>query len=104
MADLLDQLKNSNRGKVRFLSVKAEVQQALEAGYPQRDVWKVLHDSGRFPLSYSQFNRYVCLYLLGGKKNAKQDKKPPAPAPAAKKGGLPTFTYSATPDDKDDLI
>lgn len=107
--DLLQALQDQRstprwgRSRVAFLGHKDDIQAAIEAGYPAKAVWRVLREQQRFEGSYEQFAHYVRVYLRGGKNKPPAGKTPPSPTPSGK-GGLPTFTYSAIPDNKDDLV
>ncbi|WP_275099895.1 TraK family protein [Sedimenticola hydrogenitrophicus] len=95
---------------VAFLAVKANVREAMEAGYALTTIYEHMHETGRIKCSYETFRRHVKRYIKAGstplpsadqakvepteqKAKSKQEKQP-------KKGG---FEYNATPN-KEDLI
>jgi hypothetical protein len=47
------------RGKAHFLAHLAEIEQAIAAGFPKKDVWEALRNQGKIPISYNQFLIYT---------------------------------------------
>jgi hypothetical protein len=116
--ELLQTLRQSDRrfkgrGRVAFTAHQDQIRQALKAGYPLKEIWRVLRDHQVFPYSYEQFALYVRNRLRSdsGTKMASQ-KKPQqahpelAPDPSSKtvQSNLPRFEHRSGPDSKDDLI
>ena len=50
-------------GRASFLALKADIQETIEEGWPVKDVWRLLHDDGRVPVTYQAFNVYVNRYI-----------------------------------------
>jgi hypothetical protein len=98
---------------VAFLAVKANVIEAMEAGYALTTVYEHMHETGRIKCSYETFRRHVRKYIKAGpaplpstdqvKGNPIEQKADPANSKQnerPKKGG---FEYNAKPN-KEDLI
>ncbi|MDX6018615.1 TraK family protein [Shewanella indica] len=97
---------------VAFLAVKANVSEAMAAGYALTTIYEHMHETGRIKCSYETFRRHVRRYIKAGsaalpstnlaKREPTEQKAKPAKAKQEqpKKGG---FEYNATPN-KEDLI
>jgi hypothetical protein len=98
---------------VAFLAVKANVIEAMEAGYALTTIYEHMHETGRIKCSYETFRRHVRKYIKAGSAptppadlaKGKQGEQKTKPAKSKqeqqpKKGG---FEYNATPN-KEDLI
>ena len=46
------------RGLIAFKKHLDDIGEAIEANYPQIEIWRMLHDSGDMPISYEMFSRY----------------------------------------------
>lgn len=97
---------------VAFLGVKADVAQAMEAGYSITTIWKHMRETGRVTINYETFRRYVSRYIRR-KASVAQSAPAPAPVPSLSggrrrrttvskppKGG---FDFSASPPNKEEL-
>jgi hypothetical protein len=84
-------------GRVEFLAKKTDIGAMIEAGYPVKEIWKRLHETGAVRVSYRQFLHYVNTLIL---------KKQPAKSPQKKDpvtdSQNPKFLYD--PKNKDDLV
>ena len=96
-----------------FAAHEDQIRQALDAGYPLKEIWRVLKDHKAFPYSYEQFAIYVRNRLRGNSGPAmasqkQREKAHPAaafdPAFKAVPSQLPRFHHRGEPDRKDDLI
>ncbi len=97
---------------VAFLAVKANVSEAMDAGYALTTIYEHMHETGRVKCSYETFRRHVRRYIKAGsvstlptdqakREPAKQKAKPTKPKQEKPKMG--GFEYNATPN-KEDLI
>lgn len=84
---------------VAFLSVKADVVEALEAGYAMKTIWEHMHETGRIPTGYEAFRKHVRRYITG-----KASQPTPAPEQATSqprvKPEAPATRSKATPAKK----
>jgi hypothetical protein len=90
-------------GKVAFLALKDEIAQAVQSGWPVKEIWQTLHDEGRVAVGYHAFNLYVNKYI---REPAAAATLAAAPPPAAKEPAspLPTgFRINASPK-KEDIV
>ncbi|PLY11764.1 MAG: conjugal transfer protein TraK [Sedimenticola sp.] len=98
---------------VAFLAVKANVSEAMEAGYALTTIYEHMHETGRVKCSYETFRRHARRYIKAGsaptpstdqaKRGPTEQNTKPAESKQEqqpKKGG---FEYNATPN-KEDLI
>lgn len=76
---------------VAFLTVKADVIEAMEAGYAMTTIWEHMRETGRVKVSYETFRRHVQRYITTKPSPANTSANPPAdqvkadkPAPKAK--------------------
>ena len=113
---LLDELKKSppirqrGAGRLAFLALKNEINEALEAGYSSAQIWEHLNAKGTMPVQYRQFVRYVKKFI--GAKTVVEDQqvRPEAePMPVQQsKSVTPSLTrrfeYNAMGKSLDDLI
>ena len=96
---LLDLLKEEDfsadknqKNLAEFIAEKKEIQEALDAYWAIRNIWKVLTKSGRITMPYSTFCRLVRAQLKTPKEEAKIESRP---LQRTKPDG---FTHNATPD------
>lgn len=85
--------RRQDAAAVAFLSVKADVIDAMEAGYAVTTIWEHMHETGRVKVSYETFRRHVQKYIKAGS-------PPAAPVPAvqpnpAKPAGKPGLKAKA---------
>jgi hypothetical protein len=99
---LLDLLKEEDfsadknqKNLAEFIAEKKEIQEALDAYWAVRNIWKVLTKAGRITMPYSTFCRLVKTQLKTPKEEAKNEPKSLLPS---KRDG---FTHNATPNPKD---
>jgi hypothetical protein len=45
--------------RAAFLALRNEVKQALDDGWPIKEIWETLHEEGSIAFSYTVFCRYV---------------------------------------------
>lgn len=109
--------RRQDAAAVAFLSVKADVIDAMEAGYAVTTIWEHMHETGRVKVSYETFRRHVQKYIKAGSPSAAptpvaqpEPAKPAGkPDPKAKTGqakkseppSVGGFTFNPTPDKKD---
>ena len=89
-------------GKVAFLALKDEIAQAVQSGWPVKEIWQTLHDEGRIAVGYHAFNLYVNKYIREPAAAATLSITPPTakePAPLTPAG----FRINATPK-KEDIV
>lgn len=48
---------------VAFLAVRADVQEAIAAGYAVKTIWEHLHETGKIPYRYETFLKHVRRYI-----------------------------------------
>jgi len=51
--------KKSNRNRVVFLSLKTEIEAALDDGWSLLSIWEVLYKKGKIQFKYATFNRHA---------------------------------------------
>ena len=61
-AEALNQ-KRKGSGRVEFLALRQEIQDALNDGYLVKEVWQYLKDKGVISIQYRMFIRYVNRFL-----------------------------------------
>lgn len=121
------------QNRATFLSLRGDVKQALDDGWPVKTIWETLHDEGKVSFSYQAFRGYVNRLILSpraseeaalaqveaepsppakpptGQVKAQQQSgtkaQKPNPAEPRKKEsvGIPGFTFNPTPN-KEDLF
>ena len=104
--------RRQDAAAVAFLAVKADVIEAMEAGYALTTIYEHMHETGRVKNSYETFRRHVQRFV----KTASSLPTPPVPKavnrsnnsspsitpkPADKLAGIPSFYYNPKMDDKD---
>jgi hypothetical protein len=85
-------------GRAAFLVHKAEIEEALLAGWTVRNVWETLHDEGKISISYVAFTTYVRRYLPAVKAAPKAEAVRPKAPP--KSSG---FSIQSVPN-KEDIV
>ncbi len=96
------QRMNARKNKVEFLSMCADISEALEKGWSITIIWETLRDEGSFTATYNTFRLYVLKYLNSQKPGffrkdlvehrAKQlVEKPPMKKESTP---IPSFTFS----------
>ena len=85
----------NQKNLAEFIAEKSEIQEALDAYWAIRNVWKVLTKAGRITMPYSTFCRLVKTQLKTPKEEAKNESKS---MPSSKRDG---FTHNATPNPRD---
>jgi len=79
--DLLTELKKDQdtakrgKGRVVFLSLKSEIEAALNEGYSAREVWAFLHKKGHVEFQYTAFMNYVNKFIYHAKKKPASSQK-----------------------------
>jgi len=66
--------KKSNRNRVVFLSLKAEIEAALDDGWSLLSIWEVLYKKGKIQFKYATFNRHA-KEIFGLANNSSNKKK-----------------------------
>lgn len=96
---------NRRSQRAAFLALKDEIERAINAGWPVKDIWKTLHGEDRIQVSYQAFVKYVNRFIrdveaakLLPDKPGKPG-KPDKPNPPVKVG----FTINSSPN-KEDLV
>lgn len=68
----------SAQNRAAFLALRVDIKQALDDGWPVKNIWETLHEEGKVDFSYQAFRGYANRLILS----------PPAtepPSPAAEK-------------------
>jgi len=52
-----------NKGVIQFLTVRDQVNDAMNDGFSMKTIWKHLHEIKKISCSYSMFVRYVHRYI-----------------------------------------
>jgi hypothetical protein len=104
-----------DKSVVAFLTMRADVKAAIEAGYALKTIWWHLHETGKIPYRYETFLKHVRRHIThaaaeqvkGSKPEPKAGAMKPKGSPEPKKNEPPApvrgFTFDATPK-KEDLI
>lgn len=71
--------RRQDKNVVAFLSVRADVKEAMGAGYALKTIWAHMHELGKIPYRYETFLKHVRRHI----KEAK-----PAPPPAPRQAGI----------------
>ena len=90
---------------VAFLAVRADVQEAMAAGYAVKTIWEHLHETGKIPYRYETFLKHVRRYITTDT-SAKIKTKPVLPqsvtAQVVKKPpSIGGFSFDANPKEED---
>jgi len=89
--------KARGTGRAAFLALKAEIQEAISAGWSSKDVWRTLHEEGKVQVSYQAFNRYVQRFIRGPRK--------PEPKCTDSSSTRPKSGFSLNPNpNKEDIV
>jgi len=64
----------SNGNRVIFLSLKTEIEAALDDGWSLLSIWEVLYSKGKIQFKYATFNRHAKEVLGLANKNANKRK------------------------------
>ena len=96
---------NRRSQRAAFLALKDEIDRAMNAGWPVKDIWKTLHGEDKIQVTYQAFVKYVNRFirdveaarLLPDKPGIPN--KPDKPNPPVKAG----FTINSSPK-KEDII
>lgn len=104
-------LPKHNSGLVAFLAVRADVIEAMSAGYPLKTIWLHLQSAGRVSFRYETFLKYVHRHVEdrstkrpnsvamkeadGKRRNTTNEPRKAASA------GIPAFHYNPRMDEKD---
>jgi hypothetical protein len=81
-------------GRLAFLAVQSDVQAALLAGFSTKAIWRHMRETGRTPLRYETFLRYVHRALPA---------QPASPTPSPRQPPPQGFHFNAIPR-KEDLL
>jgi hypothetical protein len=109
----------SRHGKNRaaFLAVRDDVKEAIDDGWPIKEIWETLYEEGKVSFSYETFRTYVNRLIVGrqleigrgslaGKKERRNGKPDLAGVQSVDKkstAGIRVFTFNSTPK-KEDLF
>ena len=106
----------SRHGKNRaaFLAVRDDVKEAIDDGWPVKEIWETLYEEGKLSFSYETFRTYVNRLIVGlrseitrdvvaGKKGKRDPEREGFNSVEHSTAGLPSFTFNSTPK-KEDLI
>lgn len=116
--------RRQDTAAVAFLAVKADVIEAMDAGYALTTIYDHMHETGRVKTSYETFRRHVQRFIKAAPattpptpkaRSASSSQatvpavtpKPAAPAPtpptSEQTGKIPRFNFNPTPN-KEDLL
>ncbi|EHG9431336.1 TraK family protein [Salmonella enterica subsp. enterica serovar Worthington] len=119
--------RRQDTAAVAFLAVKADVIEAMDAGYALTTIYDHMHETGRVKTSYETFRRHVQRFIKAApaattpptpKATTRSTSssqatvpavtpKPAAPAPSTptseQTGKIPRFNFNPTPN-KEDLL
>ncbi|HIF0302640.1 TPA: TraK family protein [Legionella pneumophila] len=106
-----------NKNLVAFLAVRADVKEAIDAGYPVKTVWENMHELKRVEFGYDTFLNYVNRHIRGSQETRKTspiesnaahtlknneskslDDATKQTTKTAKPGALPGFTFNPVPN------
>lgn len=95
-----------NKNLVAFLAVRADVKEAIDAGYPVKTVWENMHELKRIEFGYDTFLNYVNRHIRDSQETRKTspiESKSPDEATqqttkTTKPGALPGFTFNPVPN------
>jgi hypothetical protein len=96
--------KPSGRDKNRatFLTVRADVEQALKEGWLMKTIWETLYDEEKVAFGYQTFRRYVHQYIQGSKSKMPFSARQKVTGPTNQKLlEIPGFTFQSNIDEKD---
>jgi hypothetical protein len=100
--------------RAAFLALREEVKQALDDGWPVKEIWETLHEEGSIAFSYTVFCRYVKRLIvrprqeMGSVAAGKKRKREPEPEGSNSvnknsTAGIRGFAFNPIPK-KEDLI
>ena len=111
--------RRQDTAAVAFLAVKADVIEAMEAGYALTTIYDHMHETGRVKASYETFRRHVQRFIKAAPAATRSaSSSPPATVPAVtpkpvapaqtnptgeQTGKIPRFNFNPTPN-KEDLL
>lgn len=119
LAKWVNEKKSTPRNKnlVAFLAVRADIKEALDAGYPVKTVWENMRELKRIEFGYDTFLNYVNRQIrqTQTKQSTRSIEQDPAQSPknsatkppddninqiakTTKPGALPGFTYNPVPN------
>lgn len=112
-----DKKPRQDLAAVAFLTVKSDVQAAIDAGYSLATIWEHMHETKKLDFSYETFRKHVQKRIKKGRALptteplASTEPVVPAPAPeparprkrsqAPTKGGIPGFIFDPKQNSKD---
>lgn len=101
IADQLNATKetSSAKNKAQFISLKPDIEQAINDGWSLRQIYKTLHSEGLLTFSYETFRRYVKKLISIKKPDQKPEEKDLTPREENK--GKSGFQFNSVADKKD---
>jgi IS30 family transposase len=101
IADQLTAKKETSSGKnkAQFISLKADIEQAINDEWSLRQIYRTLHSEGQLTFSYETFRRYV--KKLISIKTPDQKIKEKDLTPEEKNKGKSGFQFNSVADKKD---
>jgi len=91
--------RKSNRNRVIFLSLKAEIEDALDDGWSLLSIWEVLYSKGKIQFKYATFNRHA-KEIFGLTNNSTNKKKTVTPKTAATTYSRPKENEKSLPKER----
>ena len=93
-----------DKNVVAFLAVRADVKEAMDAGYALKTIWEHMRDIGKIPYRYETFLKHVRRHIKQASEPDVEPVTPPAdPTAKMESPRVSGFTFDATPK-KEDLI
>src|SRR6266567_5288654 len=82
---------DENQNRAVFLTLRVEIKEALDDGWPMTSIWQTLYEEGKVTFGYDSFRRYTRrLILLSPSHNPKHLEQPDTTKAAKPK---PNETY-----------
>ena len=100
IADQLKATKETSRAKnkAQIISIKPDIEQAINDGWSLRQIYKTLHSEGQLTFSYETFRRYVKKLIP---KKSPQEIEEKDLTPKEKNKGKSGFQFNSVADKKD---
>jgi hypothetical protein len=96
--------RRKDASTVAFLSVRADVEDAIKAGFSLVTIHRDMRATGRLDCSYETFRQHVHRFIKGTPAAGRTKNKPKLSDPKKPvSSGIPVFKFNPTPN-KEDLL